>query len=575
MILITHQLDSISVTQAYLNDITKGSIIEFISDMNELQDDIIYQFTDIMTRINYTSNDINDDWRIFKLLVGNLKTVYNENKIISEYKDSISILCDNIPAVKLSKYFKTHLCNLDYIPLIVKKLKLIDLYEQLVFHEYIYMSENVSYRYKLICMIENNYELLMYLITNCYVDTCSNGLQETKEHLLMVYNTYFGSPNFNIFKCFEEHHKKYFDYYEELTDKGTDIYNFILNNEEFKHEPIKLIDLCYLNSIYENNKKKIETFICRYKEHIIFNMDDILLYEVYDMFVKMMEIDSPVIVSFGNRILSKIFTKWMFMSNPSYYCHAEQPSYPYNYDKKQRLRDIFLSTTIKNILNTNNYTFNEMGYILTKDRLDMFVIVTRNLRFRTIHPDILKYMSPKIMKYIIDKCLNMQNIQQIDYKNETIIINPYNFADRSEDDMKTSVRLINHYINNYKLDYISVMNTYNFVDCVYISLYWLYVELLNNNIGRNVLIFISNIDNPYNTFLSNYLEFAMLRIVVDDVYINRNIIDNYFYDALSDNNFIDTGMDIDEIKNELEQYNIINNYFINNIKNILSESSDL
>jgi hypothetical protein len=98
---------------------------------------------------------------------------------------------------------------------------------------------------------------------------------------------------------------------------------------------------------------------------------------------------------------------------------------------------------------------------------------------------------------------------------------------------------------------------------------------LNNNIGRNVLIFISNIDNPYNTFLSNYLEFAMLRIVVDDVYINRNIIDNYFYDALSDNNFIDTGMDIDEIKNELEQYNIINNYFINNIKNILSESSDL
>ena len=70
-------------------------------------------------------------------------------------------------------------------------------------------------------------------------------------------------------------------------------------------------------------------------------------YEVCDMIVKMMEIDEPTLEVFSNRQLSKIFSKWMSMSN-------------HIYEKKKISRYINLSTSIKTILNTNNYTFNEM-----------------------------------------------------------------------------------------------------------------------------------------------------------------------------------------------------------------------
>ena len=556
MILITHNLDSISITHSYLNDIVKGSTIEFISDTNELQDDIIYQFTDILNRVSYSSNNIENDWRIFKLLVGELKTIYHENKIISDYKDSISVLCVNLPAVKVARYFKQHLCNLDYMPIIVQKLQLTELYEQLVFYEYIYMYSDISYSYKLTCMIENNYNLLMELIHNCYIDTCSDSNQETKENMLNVYKTYFGSNSLTMFRRFEEHHERYLDYYGQITDRGTDIYNFILNNTNVGNSLINLSDLCYLNNVYQEHKVNIGHFIRTYYRHINFDItDNIVLYEVYDMIVKMMETDEKYLEVFSNRQLSKIFAKWMSMSN-------------HNHERKEQIRDIVLSTTIKTILNTNNYTFNEMIYILTQDRLDMFIIVTRNLRFRTIHPDILKYMSPKITDYVFNKCMNITNEQKIDYNGKNIEINPYNLVDRTQHDIESYVRIINNHLYNYKLDYISIMNTYSFVDCVYISLYWLYIELLQNSIGKNILTFISSIDRPYDKFINNNLEFTMLGIGVKEVCEDKNVIDNYYNDAFMDSSFIVGGSDINEIENELEQYGVINNSFIDNVKNI-------
>lgn len=577
MILITYNLDSISVTQSYLNDIIKSSVIQHITVSNELQNDIIYQFTDILNTINYGYDDIANDWRIFKLLVGNLKTIYNENKIINDYIDSISLLCANIPAVKIAKYFKTHLCNLNNIPKIIKAMQLTDLYEQLVFYEYIYMSDKVSYSYKLICIIENQYELLLSLLSKCYIDICSNGVQETKDNMLLVYKTYFKyDTKISMFRKYEECHEKYLDYYDTITDNATHIYNCVINDNLIDIKmPIKLIDMCYLNNIYNTeNQHKISTFIKAYRKHIILDsfdikstMDNVVLYEILDMIVKMMEIDDSSLEIFSDKQLSKVLSKWMHMCDPSYYFHAEQLTYPYNYnDNKTRLRDIILSKTITNILNSNNYTFNEIGYILTMDRLDMFMIITRNLKFKTIHPDIFKYMSPKIIEYVINKCLENTHTEQIDFGDNRIIINPYNFADRDVNEIKNVATMINNYIYNYKLDYISIMNTYNFVECIYISLYWEYNDLINNNIGRNILTFISNIDEPYDKFTNNSLEFTMLKIVIDDIYDSPTIIDNYFNRALKDNTFIINGTDIIEIEQELLQYNITNNNFINIMK---------
>lgn len=119
------------------------------------------------------------------------------------------------------------------------------------------------------------------------------------------------------------------------------------------------------------------------------------------------------------------------------------------------------------------------------------------------------------------------------------------------------------------------MNTYNFVDCVYISLYWIYTGLLDNYIGNNVLTFISNINEPHDKFINNYLEFTMLRIVIDDKCNKKTIIDNYINEVLNDDSFIVIGIDINEIEQELEQYNITNNRFISNIKTRLSETTTL
>tara|TARA_B110000908_G_C10143365_1_gene397862 strand:- start:430 stop:939 length:510 start_codon:yes stop_codon:yes gene_type:complete len=164
--------------------------------------------------------------------------------------------------------------------------------------------------------------------------------------------------------------------------------------------------------------------------------------------------------------------------------------------------------------------------------------------------------------------MNITNEQKIDYNGKNIEINPYNLVDRTQHDIESYVRIINNHLYNYKLDYISIMNTYSFVDCVYISLYWLYIELLQNSIGKNILTFISSIDRPYDKFINNNLEFTMLGIGVKEVCEDKNVIDNYYNDAFMDSSFIVGGSDINEIENELEQYGVINNSFIDNVKNI-------
>jgi hypothetical protein len=470
------------------------------------------------------------------------------------------------------------------------------------------MLETVLYSSKITIIIENNYEQLLCMIEEFDLEQCSESPSESYKNMLKVAQLYYGSSKkINMFTRFSDFHQKYMDYYEKIQDRGMLLCDYlelnmslILNDNEkvaikLQHvkdslaiESVSLTDLCYLDEICKTHPVLVSEFIQLISSLIVIDEstevhnrhEQYLLYRTYDMFVRLMETNDDAVFALNKKSRVKIFSRWMTMSSPSYHIFSNQSTFPYmdsDYDEKKqvRIRDIVLSRTITNILKNNNYTFAEIGYILSKDRIDMFKIITERLMFKTIHVDLFKYLSPKILTYVIHKSLKVNKNNTLTFGTNistsntnklifddaaTINIDPRNLIDRSPHEIVEICHILNTtFDDTFTVYYESVANRYGFVECAYVITYWEYIEMCKNGITQNVLAMINSCKNSFGRFQNAHLEFTILRCVLElEKYkILKDNMNEYFEFALHDKTFILSGPDAQEIYNEFKQYSQI------------------
>lgn len=243
----------------------------------------------------------------------------------------------------------------------------------------------------------------------------------------------------------------------------------------------------------------------------------------------------------GESISSKYFINWMKETN----------------DIKRTLK---LSQSILNILENTSMTFNDIHYVLMTDNLEMFKIITKNLDFSYVHPQIMQYLPPKILNYIFN---NRNNNIQLPHYN--IIINFVNLRGRSKDDYNEAIKILNDNNISYSFECMSIVDRYDeYVEHIYIITYLNTMNIIEHNTNEfiNYIDFLSkNIEK----FTNHYLDVIITKIAIDNInFASLDIVcscDDIVDKIINDKNLF-FGPDFNEIHDELNNFNVKNLNFI-------------
>lgn len=600
----------------------------------ELIPDINYNFMDILNRTGYVSKYIKYDWNVFiNFLQG--KTLFHQSSIIDKYDESIDILTEYIASVTLIDKMRIDIIN-NNIPEIIKYMGLSKRYEQLIFYEYIYKSVTSSYTTKAIIMIENNYTELMSLLEDYCLEMCTTTIKPTLlEDIIYLVNEYHWSKNqFDLLKRFIDFHAHWLDLnitsdnlISDVSLQIIDIVNMYnanntntannMNNTDnadneinnaitkIMKKHIALHNLCHLDKLYRDNNKPI---IIKLLDKLLPIIDylniskyctdnnQIFLYQSLNLIVRLMEEDSHILTKITKNAQRKILILWMKMSSPTYKCFNNYRTYPYQHfddpinnssnrnllnDISYRIRNIIFSKTINELLTESHITFSEMGYILSKDRLDIFIVMCDHLNFKTIHNEIYKYLPPKIIEYVINKSMKANNEMKL-MPPIKININIYNLIDRTTQDIEFVFDLFaSVFDKDIIIEYDSIVDRYKYIPCIYIVMYWEYLNLITKFplLFKNLMILINCIKN-YDVLINADIDMFILKIVLDNAIKYEKYIQSmeaYMEHIESQSDFFTLGPDFEEIKNELKQYCVKNLKYIddvNIIKNNISQNQD-
>ena len=147
--------DKIVVNKESIKIFLAGTQLEILTQVNELNPNTIIDFSEFLDQICINQNidqnisktkiaDIeSNNWHVFKEFM-NKKTMFHESITVQKYDDSIDLISQYVPESMIMDRLRTDIIN-DHIPLIIKQMGLETIYEQLIFYEYIYISENTSY----------------------------------------------------------------------------------------------------------------------------------------------------------------------------------------------------------------------------------------------------------------------------------------------------------------------------------------------------------------------------------------------------------------------------------------------
>jgi hypothetical protein len=600
--------------------IEKSSIAFLIESM---ETDTVIEFGELLDQVQYVSNDIDYDWNVFVNLL-NRKTVFHQSEIICKYEDAVSILIQHIDPKEIMQNLKYKIIP-NNLPSIIKKMQLSNIYEQLIFYEYIYMNINNSYTTKAWIIIENNYDQILSLMENAYVDICTTTNEESMyDDFCKIQNYYYyDTDKCNILRQFLKIHNNWLLFPDNLdldldldvsdesfytTNNSITLKNFIdqitvneiesIKVDTIKFE-IKLCDFCHINRLYdndnENDRLKVEKFIeaifkkinCE-NDFLAQDANDISLCQSIDLFVKMMENDSTSITQLNNNIKNKILLFWFKMNSPDHLTRFNSKFVAFPLSTK-RIRDIKLSKCIRNILETANMNFTEMGYILAMDRLDLFEIICNKLEFRSIHQSIYKYLSPRIIEYVINKRKKSNNTFTSDpnvKKTERFIINPLNLMYRKNDEIEGVITFLENNGITLELEYDSFLNRHHFAECSYIAVYWDYLRLMQNANVQQMQI-IDNIFSLFKYQIANAeIDCLILQTLIDNISDDlmdpilrvkySSIIEKYMEPLYSDPKFFVTGPDFCEIQSELTKYCVESHGVVNYLasKTAVSDNDD-
>jgi hypothetical protein len=590
--------DTINVSKHDAHILLKYSKLNYLTLIDGIVSNTYCAFTDILNTLQYVSENIENDWKIFKCFM-NKETIFHESYIINNNPNLISILADNIhPNILMNRLNNDIISN--NIPLLIKHLSLENIYEQFIFYKYIYSDTNIPYTTKIIIILQNNYEQLMTLLDNFQLDVCACAIEDNAQHgwsdytVLEIVNYYFDDAiKLKLLKQFVICHANWLNN-TCMVDMSINIANsaisIIHRNDEILNikQNIPFYALCHLRNLYKQNDMKIH--IIKFLDKIIHQVDflrswtndskytQMQIYESLDLFVQIMEDD--YMISNGNNnnsndghifhslmkyvttaIKTKILLTWFKMSSPSYKCFSESPTYPYSHVSNEtplHIRDIILSKTINDILSNCNMTFKEMGYILALDRLDIY-----------------KYLSPNIIKYVTDKCININksfrsndistNIPYLLPNPGKLMINIYDLAYRQPLHIVEVLTLFkNVFESPVKIEYESISDKYDYSEYLYINMYWDYIHITKNYpvMIQNILTIIDFVENYLAQLNSINVDFTILKLVLDKIYPNNMMLNNYVEFIKSSHEFFERGPDLVEILNELTECGVTNFTYI-------------
>lgn len=524
-------------------------------------------------------------WNTFIRLL-NKQTIFDEADIISKYNNAINCLFDQLnPTTIIEKLM------IDVIPAntpaIIKSLNLENIYIQLIFHEYIYMSQNITLIDKLRIMITNDFYQLTRMISEGQIELCTSSVttnnkdsKNIEDAFKLTCNQCYGSNvKMNIFEIFVGDHSEWIGVDLKSCDH-TKILSIILANNVFDEKnliecinthvnnAINLIDICHLNKIYQQyptitNSLNIIIpkiiFSDLQKFNTLNDIEKSMMCESIDLIVRLMEIDHESIENISKKVLTKILLLWLKLSSATF-----------TYLKTinvRNIRNIILSETIKCILNDVCMTFTEMGYILSKDRLDIFELLTEksSLEFRNLNRALFKHMCPKIIEYILKKHLTSNKSDKLDQK-LIIQLNPYDLLERNSGEVTALMELL---ISTSKtpivFEFQSVANRYGYIDNPYVIMYWDYVNMIQKN------------PNSVDALVSILHKITLKKILLHDgtmdILLLKTAVDNIegkLTDTLgkklekiitilsSENEFYLRGPNFSEIIEELEIYSVKN-----------------
>jgi hypothetical protein len=552
--------DQISFDKKAVSTLLKGSELEYLLDTNELDENTFVTFNEILENADAVRPDDADEekhkirWNTFKSYLSS-KTSFD---MIKGIDDTISVLTRDIPGQMVMDRIRRYILT-GNVSRLIADLGLQKVYEQLVFYEYIYMSELVTLTTKLRIMTENNYIELMNMLEDGYLEisTTSQEPENVKEELTELlsirhdcyHSNRLGYQNHSmctpviIFNRFIELHKNWISCELQQLDevdrsvkllKTLCLKNFdsfdddrIHNNMNF-NSVFDLDDLCLMNTIYAKNKKivtKLITFVIDRLNHLISIgdrdiRDRLRFYRGIDLIVKLMEEDHILINNFSKNNRSKILAFWLKFNSPTDPCFKKNLTYPhFDTEHNGGMRDLVLSKTVVSTLNDMSITFQEMCYVLSADRLDIFQILCKNLNFKTVHPMLYTYLPPTILEYVLEKRGKAGHAYDNHPAKTHITINPYNLRGQTPGSLEPLIKTIERALKNETLyDFVSISDRYSYVECSYIVMYWDYLHLLihDKNIIDNLMVVLKSIDPK--KLSDHYL----------DVLILKTVIDNYF-----------------------------------------------
>jgi hypothetical protein len=603
--------EKVVVDKAFLKIMLSGTVLDFLTETNELCPNTLTDFPEIIEKIDIIlpsyGSDGHNSWNVFAEFI-NKKTVFHESRVIQEYDDTLDLINQYVPESMVMDRLRLDVIN-DHIPLIIRLMGLEPVYEQLIFYEYIYKSENTSYVSKLKVMLENQYTLLISMLEHGDLEICTTAKSEDIDDLTMKKDLMClrllcndDKNKLAIFTTFVEVHSNWLGvsveelcqtceliFYNTIQKKlSRDMIVLMVDQlpENIKSKGLTVSHLCLLNTSYQQNPLKVISLLqylipllgsCTTQLDKTFD-EQILLYQGLDLIVRLMEDDVKCINMITKRQQTKIFSLWLRMSNPVSKCFSRSNPYPYHHynpildtahgrNGLNRIRNIVLSPMIRSALGDSFLTFVEMGYILSADRLDMFEIVCRNIDFKVIHNTLFTYMSPKILKFAIEKSKLSNETQHIESP-DSITINVYNLIERDMDMIRDMFTLFNQeFTKNIQINYTSVINRYDFVECAYIMMYWDYMSIFKNDqhLIKNITEIVSNIDGARYILNDSDLDMVMLKTALDNTHENKTYMrdfNKYINTLKNKKEMFTTGPNFGEIKDELNRYSVKNLDFL-------------
>jgi len=591
--------DRIAVSKDSIKSLLNNTHLSYLYDINDLCPDSIITFEEILARAKVLNTDTDDStvvsemMNVFKQFLAK-KTVLQPNKKFGVGMIDISV--ENVPSCSIIDRLKINIIP-SLIPKIITDLGLGSIYEQLIVYEYIYMSEKHTLHKKLDIIVENNYAALLSFLEDCSLEVCTTSaeypfIDYSKSQMIELRHRYYnadctdGGNRVEMFNRFIDHHANWLSYnvtdLNRIDDRSIRIAEMVDHNDSTSLMSLMCLSIdefSHLNIRYQQNPQStstvLEVLLPQLDTGSFVNVRDdegfIRLYDSLDLMMRLFEDDSDLISLIPKRTQQKIVTLWLKMSSPTYKCFRYCREYP----NMRGFRTIVLSKSIEHIISNMCVTFDEMGYILTMDNLEMFQIMCKNTEFRTIHPTFYRYLPPKILNWIIDRSIKINNVSKLK-GSPKFSINMYDLFNRSKSEITQVLNILHDSFEKEPIiELVSINNRYEYVDCIYAVMYWDYLLMLINSPEciAHIATVLTSVSNIKSNLSNYYLDVVILMTVLDNVdnidsCSIKTSLTKLTEHMFNDNDMMISGPDFTEIAEELKRIGVANTEYLSSLKDI-------